>query len=360
MADGFDAQFIAICGRAGRREGHRRRGHGRADRPGAGPPHHPLRRRGAPLQQGPAGRLPASTSKAACSPSSAPPPRTLVRGQLGAALARPRVRAAVAHARRAVACSSTAPWPRSTRAAAARASPPYCTHARGARAAGRLGRRRRAPPHQRGRGGVRIRPRPPAATRSTPTGWKPRLGRTCAASTRAARPSTTRSAPCTNRCAAPTRTLPSYRFAAHARRRRRRLATWRAASCAWPGKTSAWPSPAPCRCVNRRGRHLRAPGFARRRARRWARPTSTWPSRPRATPATTPTTRPASSPPSTAARAGALHLRNAPTKLMKELGYGHAYRYAHDEPHGYAAGEQHCPRRPECQLLPPDRPRPGG
>ncbi|MGN6581071.1 MAG: replication-associated recombination protein A [Bordetella sp.] len=38
-----------------------------------------------------------------------------------------------------------------------------------------------------------------------------------------------------------------------------------------------------------------------------------------------------------------LHLRNAPTKLMKELGYGQAYRYAHDEPHGYAAGEQYFP-----------------
>lgn len=38
-----------------------------------------------------------------------------------------------------------------------------------------------------------------------------------------------------------------------------------------------------------------------------------------------------------------LHLRNAPTKLMKELGYGHAYRYAHDEPEAYAAGEQYFP-----------------
>jgi putative ATPase len=38
-----------------------------------------------------------------------------------------------------------------------------------------------------------------------------------------------------------------------------------------------------------------------------------------------------------------VHLRNAPTKLMKELGYGHAYRYAHDEPHGYAAGETYFP-----------------
>ena len=38
-----------------------------------------------------------------------------------------------------------------------------------------------------------------------------------------------------------------------------------------------------------------------------------------------------------------IHLRNAPTKLMKELGYGHAYRYAHDEPNAYAAGENYLP-----------------
>ncbi|NLX16231.1 MAG: replication-associated recombination protein A [Ramlibacter sp.] len=38
-----------------------------------------------------------------------------------------------------------------------------------------------------------------------------------------------------------------------------------------------------------------------------------------------------------------VHLRNAPTKLMKELGHGRAYRYAHDEPHAYAAGEHYLP-----------------
>ena len=38
-----------------------------------------------------------------------------------------------------------------------------------------------------------------------------------------------------------------------------------------------------------------------------------------------------------------VHLRNAPTRLMKELGHGHAYRYAHDEPHAYAAGEHYLP-----------------
>jgi putative ATPase len=38
-----------------------------------------------------------------------------------------------------------------------------------------------------------------------------------------------------------------------------------------------------------------------------------------------------------------LHLRNSPTKLMKELGYGKKYRYAHDEPEAYAAGEHYFP-----------------
>jgi putative ATPase len=38
-----------------------------------------------------------------------------------------------------------------------------------------------------------------------------------------------------------------------------------------------------------------------------------------------------------------MHLRNAPTRLMKDVGMGHGYRYAHDEPEGYAAGEQYLP-----------------
>ncbi|WP_422096220.1 replication-associated recombination protein A [Variovorax sp.] len=38
-----------------------------------------------------------------------------------------------------------------------------------------------------------------------------------------------------------------------------------------------------------------------------------------------------------------MHLRNAPTKLMKELDYGKGYRYAHDEEGGFAAGEQYLP-----------------
>ncbi len=37
------------------------------------------------------------------------------------------------------------------------------------------------------------------------------------------------------------------------------------------------------------------------------------------------------------------HLRNAPTSLMKELGHGEGYRYAHDEPNAFAAGEVYLP-----------------
>lgn len=38
-----------------------------------------------------------------------------------------------------------------------------------------------------------------------------------------------------------------------------------------------------------------------------------------------------------------VHLRNAPTSLMKDLGYGEEYRYAHDEPNAFAAGEVYLP-----------------
>jgi putative ATPase len=49
-----------------------------------------------------------------------------------------------------------------------------------------------------------------------------------------------------------------------------------------------------------------------------------------------------------------MHLRNAPTRLMKELGYGKGYRYAHDEPEAYAAGERYFPEgMPEVQWYRP-------
>jgi putative ATPase len=52
-----------------------------------------------------------------------------------------------------------------------------------------------------------------------------------------------------------------------------------------------------------------------------------------------------------------LHIRNAPTKLMKDLGYGKDYRYAHDEEEGYAAGESYFPEgmQPPAWYRPTDR-----
>ncbi len=49
-----------------------------------------------------------------------------------------------------------------------------------------------------------------------------------------------------------------------------------------------------------------------------------------------------------------MHLRNAPTKLMKSLGHGDGYRYAHDEADGYAAGERYLPPGlEECRVYRP-------
>jgi putative ATPase len=52
-----------------------------------------------------------------------------------------------------------------------------------------------------------------------------------------------------------------------------------------------------------------------------------------------------------------LHIRNAPTKLMKNLDYGKDYRYAHDEGEGYAAGESYWPDglKPQRWYEPTDR-----
>ena len=52
-----------------------------------------------------------------------------------------------------------------------------------------------------------------------------------------------------------------------------------------------------------------------------------------------------------------LHIRNAPTRLMKDLGYGKGYRYAHEEPDAFAAGETYFPEgMPEVRwYLPTER-----
>ena len=52
-----------------------------------------------------------------------------------------------------------------------------------------------------------------------------------------------------------------------------------------------------------------------------------------------------------------LHLRNAPARLLKNMGHGKDYRYAHDEPEGYAAGENYFPERlgKRCYYMPVER-----
>jgi putative ATPase len=52
-----------------------------------------------------------------------------------------------------------------------------------------------------------------------------------------------------------------------------------------------------------------------------------------------------------------MHLRNAPTKFMKEIGYGEGYRYAHDEEDAFAAGEVYLPKELQGQQFyhPEDR-----
>jgi len=59
----------------------------------------------------------------------------------------------------------------------------------------------------------------------------------------------------------------------------------------------------------------------------------------------------------TASHGVPMHLRNAPTRLLKNLGYGDDYRYAHDEAGGYAAGERYWPDElePQAYYRPADR-----
>ena len=212
----------------------------------------------------------------------------------------------------------------------------------GARRADRLCRRRRAAPPEparaaRHRGG---------AARAWPASTSPSSTRrsraACAASTRAATSSTTRSRRCTSRCAArdPDAALywlarmldggadPLYLGAAHDPHGERGHRPRRSARAA-----------ARARC----GRDLRAAGHARRRARAGRGGDL---SRVRAEVATRSTLRTMQARAFIAedgSRAVPLHLRNAPTRLMKQLGYGKEYRYAHDEEGAYAAGERYFP-----------------
>ena len=311
MAEAFDAQFIAISAVLGGvkdiREAVERARRARPQRPA----HGRLRRRGAPLQQGAAGRLPAARRVGPVHLHRRDHREPVVRGQLGAAVARDGACAEAADRCRPRASCSTA------RAALLQA-PPLTDAARDA--ADRLCRRRRAAAAQRLREPGRHARGRRRGARSTRRCSSRRSASSCAATTRAASSSTTRSRRCTRRCAAATRTR-AVLVRAHARRRRR------PALCGAPpgahGQRGHRPGrPARAAAGARRGRDLRAARLARGRAGAWRRRSSTSRSRRRATRSTRPATRRARSSSSDGTRPVPLRLRNAPTALMKDLDYG--------------------------------------
>ena len=85
---GGGGRLRRAVGRAGRRQGHPRRGRAGPGRAPRRPRHHGLRRRGAPLQQGAAGRLPAACGIGAVHLHRRDHREPVLRGQLGAAVAR--------------------------------------------------------------------------------------------------------------------------------------------------------------------------------------------------------------------------------------------------------------------------------
>ena len=82
---------------------------------------------------------------------------------------------------------------------------------------------------------------------------------------------------------------------------------------------------------------------------------STWRWRRSRTRSTRPTTRSGLRQVRTARGRCRMHLRNAPTRLMKQLDYGKGYRYAHDEEGGFAAGENYLPEGLDAPALLPRR-----
>ena len=136
---------------------------------------------------------------------------------------------------------------------------------------------------------------------------------------------------CTRPCAAPIRTRRCTGSRACSMAAAIRT-TSRAASCAWPSRTSASPIRAAqqhdARCLG----GLRPARQPRRRARARQRAWCISPSRRRATRCTWRYGEAKADVEQFGTLDVPLRFRNAPTKLMKELGYGKGYRYAHDEP----------------------------
>ena len=87
---------------------------------------------------------------------------------------------------------------------------------------------------------------------------------------------------------------------------------------------------------------------------RWRRRRFTWRRRRRAMPSIARTARPPKRRHTDVAEPVPLHLRNAPTRLMKALDYGKGYRYAHDEPEGVCGNGVPAPGAPRPAVLQAD------
>ena len=165
--------------------------------------------------------------------------------------------------------------------------------------------------------------------RKFPTNSSRTRCRNASCSTTKPEKSTTTSFPrCTNRCATAIPMPRSTGWAACSKPAKIRC-TSRAAWCAWRWRTSAWPIPT-------RFRNAWPPAMpsifsaCRKETWRWRRPWCICRSRPNRTRSTPPTARFRATWNAPLPKPVPLHLRNAPTGLMKGLGYGQGYQYAHD------------------------------
>ena len=274
------------------------------------------------------------TSESGCSPSSARRPRTVVRGQLGAAVARDRARCCLARRGR------TAPGARPRAGLARRAA----ARRRGGAAPDRLRRRRRAR-----RLVNTLENGPPLVGDATviDEALLSTLNDSCAASTRAANGSTTPSRRCTRRCAARTpmrRCTGSCACSTAASTRATPPGAW----CAWRANTSA--SRTRARCAWRLRRRPTAPRIAEGELA-LAQAVVYLAIAPKSTPIYAAYNAAANFIARDGTRPVPLHLRNAPTRLMKDLGWPRL-------PLRARRGRRLCRRRcatrptPRCPLLP--------
>ena len=162
------------------------------------------------------------------------------------------------------------------------------------------------------------------------------------ASTRAASSSTTRSRRCTRRCAAPIRTPRSTGCAACSMAAAIR-STSRGASCAWRSRTSVLPIRARFALTLDAWEAYERLGSPEGELAHRRPPWSISPCAPKSNAVYVAMGEAMEDVEKFGTLEVPLRLRNAPTRLMKDLGYGRDYRYAHDEPDAFAAGERYLP-----------------